>query len=82
MINTTPLNSIHADDIPSDLQEALLDLENHLKKQQGIVYVTGHVRKGIASRFTGKISIIEKIENWQGTGEVFEYYRRELDLHL
>ena len=54
---------------------------NHLKKQQSIVYVTGHVRKGIASRFTGKISIIEKIENWQGTGEVFEYYRRELDLH-
>tara|TARA_B100000214_G_C23962712_1_gene626113 strand:- start:538 stop:1875 length:1338 start_codon:yes stop_codon:yes gene_type:complete len=37
MINTTPLNSIHADDIPSDLQEALLDLENHLKKQQSNV---------------------------------------------
>ena len=37
MINTAPLNAIHADDIPSDLQEALLDLENHLKKQQSHV---------------------------------------------
>ena len=51
---------------------------NHVKKQHSITYVAGHVREGIAARFTGKISIIKKIDNWQGTGEVFEYYRRDM----
>ena len=27
----------------------------------------------------GNIRIIDRIENWQGTGKIFEYYRRELD---
>ena len=51
---------------------------NQTKKQENILYVTGHVREGIASRFKGNIDIIDRIDNWQGTGEVFEYYRREL----
>ncbi len=51
---------------------------NQTKKQDDILYVTGHVREGIASKFTGKVSIIDRVDNWQGTGKVFEYYRREL----
>ena len=34
---------------------------------------------GISSKFKGKVEIINQIENWQGTGEIFEYYRRDLD---
>ena len=51
---------------------------NWIRKQDKIIYVTGHVREGIASKFTGEINIIEKIKNWQGTGKTFEYYRRLL----
>ena len=52
---------------------------NQTKKLESILYVTGHVRQGVASRFKGDISIIDEIDNWQGTGKTFEYYRRELD---
>ena len=52
---------------------------NQTKKQDSIHYITGHVREGIASRFSGEISIIDRIENWQGTGKTFEYYRRNLN---
>ena len=52
---------------------------NWAKKQEKICYVTGHVREGIASKFTGSVKIIKKIKNWQGTGKTFEYYRRNLD---
>ena len=52
---------------------------NWIRKKGNIFYVTGHVKQGIASRFNGKIQIIESIKNWQGTGKTFEYYRRELD---
>ena len=52
---------------------------NQTKKQENIVYVTGHVKEGIASRFKGNIDIIDRIDNWQGTGKIFEYYRRNLD---
>ena len=51
---------------------------NQTKKQENIIYVTGHVRKGIASRFKGDIDIVDRIDNWQGTGKIFEYYRRRL----
>ena len=51
---------------------------NHTKKQENILYVTGHVRKGIAARFKGDIDIVDRIDNWQGTGKIFEYYRRKL----
>ena len=56
-----------------------LDGLNWIRKKGNIFYVTGHVKQGIASRFNGKIQIIESIKNWQGTGKTFEYYRRELD---
>ena len=52
---------------------------NWVKKQEHILFVTGHVRQGIASRFIGHIKIIDTIENWQGTGKTFEYYRRIID---
>ena len=51
---------------------------NQTKKQENILYVTGHVRKGIAARFKGDIDIVDRINNWQGTGKIFEYYRRKL----
>lgn len=47
-------------------------------KQNSIDYVTGHVANGVSARFTGDIRIINRIENWQGTGKTFEYYRRDL----
>ncbi len=53
---------------------------NWVKKQENICYITGHVKQGISSKFTGNISIVDRIDNWQGTGKTFEYYRRELDL--
>ena len=52
---------------------------NWVRKQENILFITGHVKSGISSRFTGNINIVDRIENWQGTGEIFEYYRRELD---
>ena len=49
-----------------------------LEKLNNILYNSGHVRKGIASMFKGRIEVINHIDNWQGTGKTFEYYRREL----
>jgi hypothetical protein len=52
---------------------------NWVKKKKNILFITGHVRKGISERFKGNIKVIDEIENWQRTGKIFEYYRRELD---
>ena len=52
---------------------------NLIKKQDHIIYMTGHVKQGISNRFKGTISIINTVKNWQGTGKEFEYYRREVD---
>ena len=52
---------------------------NWAKKQESILFITGHVKEGVSSKFTGNIRIIDRIENWQGTGKIFEYYRRDLD---
>ena len=52
---------------------------NWAKKRDGITFITGHVRLGITSKFKGEIKIINQVENWQRTGKVFEYYRRNLD---
>ena len=41
-------------------------------------YITGHVKKGVSTKFKGNISIITQVENWQGTNRTFEYYRRTL----
>ncbi len=49
------------------------------KKKEEIEHITGHVVNGISARFTGDIKIINRIENWQGTGQTFEYYRRDLE---
>ena len=52
---------------------------NWIKKQDQIIYMTGHVKQGISNRFNGNISIVNTVKNWQGTGKEFEYYRREVD---
>ena len=52
---------------------------NWIKKQDHIIYMTGHVKQGISNRFKGNIIIIDTVKNWQGTGKEFEYYRREVD---
>ena len=52
---------------------------NWAKKQKNILYITGHVKEGISSKFTGNIRIISQVNHWQGTGQTFEYYRRDLD---
>ncbi len=49
------------------------------KKRDGIHFITGHVKLGVSSKFTGDIKIFNRVDNWQGTGMTFEYYRRELD---
>ena len=48
------------------------------KKRKQTDYITGHVVNGISARFTGDIKIVNRIDNWQGTGKSFEYYRRDL----
>jgi len=52
---------------------------NWAKKQDSIRFITGHVKLGVSSNFTGDIKIINRVENWQNTGQTFEYYRRNLD---
>ena len=48
------------------------------KKRAAIRFITGHVRIGVSSKFTGDVKIINRVENWNGTCETFEYYRRDL----
>ncbi len=48
------------------------------KKRDGIRFITGHVKLGKSSKFTGDIKIINRVDNWQGTGLTFEYYSRNL----
>ena len=52
---------------------------NWAKKQEGILYITGHVMEGISKKFKGDITVINKTKNWQGTSKTFEYYRRKLN---
>ena len=47
-------------------------------KRDNVNHITGHVANGISARFTGDIRIVNRIEDWQGTGKAFEYYRRDL----
>ena len=51
---------------------------NWAKKRGSIRYITGHVQIGSNSLYSPQIKIINRIENWQNSGRVFEYYRREL----
>jgi len=48
------------------------------EKRKQINFVTGHVINGVSAKFTGDIRIVNRIENWQGTGKSFEYYRRDI----
>ncbi len=48
------------------------------KKRDSIRFITGHVKLGKSSKFTGDIKIINRVDNWQGTGFTFEYYNRDL----
>ena len=48
------------------------------EKRKRINFVTGHVLNGVSAKFTGDIRIVNRIENWQGTGKSFEYYRRDI----
>ncbi len=52
---------------------------NWAKKREHVRYITGHVKLGVSSKFTGDIKIINRVDNWQETGKTFEYYRRDLD---
>ncbi|MEA1882172.1 MAG: GNAT family N-acetyltransferase [Candidatus Marinimicrobia bacterium] len=49
------------------------------KKRAEIGHITGHVVNGVSARFTGDIRIINRVDNWQGTGKTFEYYRRDME---
>ena len=48
-------------------------------KQDHLKYMTGHVMAGIANNFIGEVTVVNQVENWQGTNKVFEYYRRTLN---
>ena len=48
------------------------------EKNNHIDFITGHVINGISAKFTGDIRIINRVENWQGTGKTFEYYQRDI----
>ncbi|HKJ68660.1 MAG TPA: GNAT family N-acetyltransferase [bacterium] len=47
-------------------------------RKRGVEYISGHVVQGIAESFSGEVDILHQFENWHGTGETFEYYRRPL----
>ncbi len=48
------------------------------KKRAELQFICGHVKLGISSKFSGEVKILNRVDNWQGTGHVFEYYRRRL----
>ena len=54
---------------------------NWARKRNHIKYITGHVLEGISSNFKGKVYVVDKVANWQGTNKVFEYYRRTIEQH-
>mgnify|MGYP001181224362 FL=1 len=54
---------------------------NWARKKNHLKYITGHVLEGISSNFKGKVYVLDKVPNWHGTKQVFEYYRRTLERH-
>ncbi len=48
------------------------------KKKPALRFITGHVRLGVSSKFSGDVKILNRTENWNATGRTFEYYRRDL----
>ena len=47
-------------------------------RKQGYTYVTGHVRQGIANKFSPDTEIVKVFMDWYGLKTPFEYYRRPL----
>ena len=48
-------------------------------KKQHYTYVTGHVKQGIAQRFSSGTEIVKVFPDWYGLKTPFEYYRRPLN---
>ena len=49
------------------------------QKRSKIKYITGHVIEGTSNTADENMTIISRIQNWQGTQKSFEYYRRSFD---
>jgi len=49
------------------------------QKRSKIKYITGHVIEGTSNIADENMTIISRIQNWQGTKKSFEYYRRSFD---
>ena len=49
------------------------------QKRSKIKYITGHVIEGTSNTADENMTIISRIQNWQGTKKPFEYYRRSFD---
>ena len=47
-------------------------------RKRGYSYVTGHVEKGIAKKFSQNTDIVKTFPEWYGLKTPFEYYRRPL----
>ena len=50
------------------------------QKRSNIKYITGHVVTGTSNEADKNITIISRIDDWQGTKKSFEYYRRSFDI--
>ena len=50
------------------------------QKRSNIKYVTGHVITGTSNVADKNMTIISRIDDWQGTKKSFEYYRRSFDI--
>ena len=50
------------------------------QKRSNIKYVTGHVVTGTSNTADQNMTIISRIDDWQGTKKSFEYYRRSFDI--
>ena len=50
------------------------------QKRSNIKYVTGHVVTGTSNVADKNMTIISRIDDWQGTKKSFEYYRRSFDI--
>ena len=50
------------------------------QKRSNIKYVTGHVVTGTSNITDKNMTVISRIDDWQGTKKSFEYYRRSFDI--
>ncbi|MDG2188132.1 MAG: GNAT family N-acetyltransferase [Candidatus Marinimicrobia bacterium] len=50
------------------------------QKRSNIKFVTGHVVTGTSNVADKNMTIISRIDDWQGTKKSFEYYRRSFDI--